>query len=104
MLGYQSTWVLQTAIVALGDRSLEYAGGRPHAASMRIITVNAADAPQRFDKMERCQDRYGHATGGLKVERILQLLRSNLLPVEHVPNRVWESRMWAHKIALFDVS
>jgi hypothetical protein len=27
MLSYQSTWGLQTAIVALEDRSLEHAGG-----------------------------------------------------------------------------
>jgi hypothetical protein len=90
---YQSTWVLQTAIVALEDRSLDHAGGGPHAASMRIIAVNAADAPQRFEKMEWCQDRYGHATGRLKAGRILPLLRSNLLSVEHVPNRTWESRI-----------
>jgi hypothetical protein len=46
MLSYQSTWVLQTAIVALKDRSLDHAGDGPHAASMQI-TANAADVPQQ---------------------------------------------------------
>jgi hypothetical protein len=49
MLGYQSTWGLQTAIVALEDRSLDHAGGSPYAASMRV-TANVADAPQRFER------------------------------------------------------
>jgi hypothetical protein len=69
MLGYQSTWGLQTAIVALEDRSLDHAGGgSPYAASMRVTANVAADAPQRFGKVGWCQDRYGHATGELKVE------------------------------------
>jgi hypothetical protein len=67
MLGYQSTWGLQTAIVALEDRSLDHAGGSPYAASMRV-TANVADAPQRFGRMGWCQDRYGHAAGELNVE------------------------------------
>jgi hypothetical protein len=86
MLGYQWTWGLQTAIVALEDHSLEHAGGGPHAGSMRIITVNAADAPQRFDKMEWCQDRYGHATVRLReshhyYDRIC--CQSSKVPMEH---------------------
>lgn len=68
MLGYQSTWVLQAAIVALEDRSLDHAGSGLRAANMQIITVNTADTSQRFGKLDWCQDRYGHATGMLKVE------------------------------------
>jgi hypothetical protein len=48
MLGYQSTWVLQAAIVALEDRSLDHAGSGLRAANMQIITVNTADTSQRF--------------------------------------------------------